>query len=244
MLSPEESQFFYACQQGDYVVVERLLREVGISSNSCDEEGITGLHWAALGNHIGVVKLLLKYNAKRDAIGGILKATPLHWAIRHGASLAVAELLGIEVDENVTNLNSLSPISKLSRGEILHLVLIPDSQGLQALHTAAAFDKHFEAMLILCLVEKKNFQMDLIRNLEQNNNSNESQNVTLYNNLEDIEFDVDARDVVTGRTALTWACAVSLTSIPIITILLRYGANPNIVDNEHKTPLHWAVFHV
>jgi ankyrin repeat protein len=51
-----------------------------------DENGATGLHWAAFYNHVGVAHLLLTSVSRPDQLAnrsaGSQLATPVHWACR------------------------------------------------------------------------------------------------------------------------------------------------------------------
>lgn len=42
-----------------------------------------------------------------------------------------------------------------------------------------------------------------------------------------------------GETPLHWACKEGTPQI--VELLLKYGADPSVVDGEGSTPLHWAV---
>src|SRR4029434_2427180 len=57
-----ESGCLYACGHGRASVVEFLLQK-GIEAATQNNDGETGLHWAAYGGHLDVVKLLLERNA-------------------------------------------------------------------------------------------------------------------------------------------------------------------------------------
>jgi len=75
-----ESAFDYACTWGQRDVVEFLL-EKGISPDLRNADGRTGLHNAAWGAHIDVVKLLLQRGSPVDAKENNFHATPLDVAL-------------------------------------------------------------------------------------------------------------------------------------------------------------------
>lgn len=52
-----------AARVGDIDMLQRLLAEPGTDVNAADEEGCTPLHWAADGNHVEAVALLLRHGA-------------------------------------------------------------------------------------------------------------------------------------------------------------------------------------
>ena len=74
------SGFLYACQYGRTEVV-RFLLERGVGPGVRNREGQTGLHWAAYGPHVDIVKLLLKHGAQVDVREEHFKGTPLDWAL-------------------------------------------------------------------------------------------------------------------------------------------------------------------
>lgn len=61
--------------------------------------------------------------------------------------------------------------------------------------------------------------------------------VTLKNQLELSTAGIDDRDA-DGRTALSWAATRG--DLDAVSLLLRYGANPNVASQRGQTPLHWA----
>jgi ankyrin repeat protein len=56
----------FAAADGDVSRVERLLKE-GAAPNGVDELGLTALHYAARGEHLAVVTLLIAYGADVNA---------------------------------------------------------------------------------------------------------------------------------------------------------------------------------
>ena len=72
-------------QHGNFDRCREIIEKDGYDS-ACvpDDENITVLHWAALNNRKELAEYYLSAGAVIDAIGGDLKSTPLHWAIRQG----------------------------------------------------------------------------------------------------------------------------------------------------------------
>lgn len=86
-LNPELALFMAACQVGDLDKVKELISSGTILASDTFSDGVTGLHWAAINNRFSIVKYLMENEYSRgdpNAIGGSLRATPLHWACRTG----------------------------------------------------------------------------------------------------------------------------------------------------------------
>jgi ankyrin repeat protein len=71
--------FIWACEYGQREVVEFLLRR-GIKPGE-KHRGQTGLHWAAIGGHAGLVKLLIDHKFPADQKDDEHEGTPLGWAL-------------------------------------------------------------------------------------------------------------------------------------------------------------------
>jgi len=77
--------FIYACGYGHYSVVEFLLHK-GADLAARVGDGQTGLHWAVIGGHLDIVKLLLCHNAPlemKNMYGGTVLGQAL-WSAAHG----------------------------------------------------------------------------------------------------------------------------------------------------------------
>jgi palmitoyltransferase len=57
--------------------------EQGFDVNSRDSDGVTLMHWAAINNRVELIKYFISKGAAADEPGGVLQATPLHWATRY-----------------------------------------------------------------------------------------------------------------------------------------------------------------
>jgi hypothetical protein len=81
--TPEQlkSGFNWACEYGQTDVVEFLVRQGIIPGEK--HRGETGLHWAALGALVELVRLLLQHQFPTDVKDDSFEATPLKWAL-HG----------------------------------------------------------------------------------------------------------------------------------------------------------------
>jgi len=125
-----------ATQQGFLAEFDACLASNPSLVLSRDADGVTLLHWAAINNHAHLVHRILHLASQQsgsprlcDAVGGSVKATPLHWAARNGALAASIALVEVGTPD----------------------LEVTDIQGLTALHTAAIFDHH---LLVAYLVAK------------------------------------------------------------------------------------------
>jgi ankyrin repeat protein len=119
-LTPDASQdllnqgFIYACGYGHINVVEFLLHK-GVDLAAQAGGGQTGLHWATIGGHLDVVKLLLRYNPPlemKNMFGGTVLGQAL-WSAAHGGDpdlyIAILEALiaaGAKVPERHVPVNA------------------------------------------------------------------------------------------------------------------------------------------
>lgn len=93
---PQLAQFMEACQRGELATIERLLSTHQVSATDTFADTVTGLHWAAINNHVAVCRYLCENDFSRataNARGGDLDATALHWACRSGFTYVVDYLL-------------------------------------------------------------------------------------------------------------------------------------------------------
>lgn len=95
-----------------YGATDRLreLVKAGYDVNLPDGDTVTLLHWASINNRVEIVKYLLENNAKVDAIGGDLNATPLHWATRQGHLATVVLLINAGADPQIKDAEGCSGI--------------------------------------------------------------------------------------------------------------------------------------
>jgi ankyrin repeat protein len=74
--------FLWACGYGRTAVVEYLLSVFQRNGSRLpDSGGETGLHWAAIGGHPPIVKMLLNAGAPVDVRDKTHQSTPLEWAL-------------------------------------------------------------------------------------------------------------------------------------------------------------------
>jgi ankyrin repeat protein len=98
--------FVWACRFGRTAVVELLL-EHGVDPAVTDDDGMTGLHWAAANGHLDVAELLTERGAPleaRNRWGGTVLASTLYFAlqrqrdwVRYSATIEVLIAAGAEL---------------------------------------------------------------------------------------------------------------------------------------------------
>lgn len=207
-----------AVQYGAIARVRQLVDE-GCDVNLPDTETVTLLHWAAINNRTEIVKYLLEKNAKADAIGGDLNATPLHWATRQGHLASVVLLMNAGADPQ-----------------------IKDAEGCSAIHLAAQFGHTavvayfianninpdtFDAggMTALMWASWKIMSLDPVRLL-----------LTLGANP-------NLQDLTHGNTALHWAI-MARNPRAIYTLILKGKANLDIRNQRGDTSLQLLQQHI
>jgi ankyrin repeat protein len=81
-----------AAMRGDTAGVRTLLRG-GADVNAAQGDGMTALHWTALGNDLDTMNVLIYAGATTDALTRVGAYTPLHLASSRGHATAIARLL-------------------------------------------------------------------------------------------------------------------------------------------------------
>jgi palmitoyltransferase ZDHHC13/17 len=108
-----------AVQDGDLEVVKSSLSQRLVTVNARDRDGCTLLHWAAINNRTRIAKLLIEFGAEHVP-GGVLRETPLQWALRK----RYYEMVSLLVEKLHADLREKS------------------SLGIDALHLACRLGKH------------------------------------------------------------------------------------------------------
>ena len=94
--------FVKAVQYGEFDVVRDALNDKKISATDCDKDGCSLLHWSAINNRLEIASHLIEYGANVNLAAGILKETPIMWAIRSGNNPKIIQLF-IEKGASLTH---------------------------------------------------------------------------------------------------------------------------------------------
>jgi len=82
-----------AVQWGDLAYVECAIDGFGMSPNTCDSDGCSLLHWAAINNRVEIIQYLVKKSVDVNISGGDNLEIPLQWAFRSRNCLAQIQIL-------------------------------------------------------------------------------------------------------------------------------------------------------
>ncbi len=97
--APFDSPVADAAERGDSGAVRALL-EQGADANAAQPDGMTALHWAAVGNHVEIATMLVYAGATVKATTRLGGYTPLHLAARNGGTDVARVLLDGGADPN------------------------------------------------------------------------------------------------------------------------------------------------
>ncbi|XP_067002811.2 ankyrin repeat domain-containing protein 6 [Anabrus simplex] len=205
----DERNVLVAVLCDDAPSLQRLLEE-GRLAKRCHDE--TPLHLAARIGSVNCLISLLRHNMDVDCRSQRDDATPLHTAAQHGQSSCVEALVKVGADVRARDRKAHTPVF------------------LAALH------KHSECVKILLEAELTLKELDVTSgewNLLHVAASNDDLN-TMRVVLEHRQDLLDAQDLY-GRTALHVAAEHGHQYC--LRLLLEYGANLDVVDNEGYTAL-------
>ncbi|CAF1379307.1 unnamed protein product [Rotaria magnacalcarata] len=107
---PTQMSIVQAVQYNEIERVKQLIESGQVDVNTPDQEGCYLLHWAAINNHIELIRYLIAKGATVDLIGGDLKSTPLHWACRQGCTEAFFLLVDNGAAIKSADVNGVQPI--------------------------------------------------------------------------------------------------------------------------------------
>ncbi|CAF1476076.1 unnamed protein product [Adineta steineri] len=108
--SPAEMSIVQAIQYNELDRAKEIIESGQTDVNTPDEEGCYLLHWAAINNHVEIIRYLISKGASVDIKGGDLQSTPLHWACRQGCIEAFFILVDNGASLHSTDVNLVQPI--------------------------------------------------------------------------------------------------------------------------------------
>ena len=79
-IDPSQMNIVQAIQFNELERVKQLIESGQADVNAPDSERCYLLHWAAINNHVDLVRYLIARGATIDIKGGDLQSTPLHWS--------------------------------------------------------------------------------------------------------------------------------------------------------------------
>jgi len=97
-----------AARQNDAAQVRSLVTN-DANPNQTDEEGLTGLHYAAMNGNLTIIAILIKASAKLD-VKDKLGDTPLHLAADRNQVEAARLLLDVGAPVDAENKNGMTPL--------------------------------------------------------------------------------------------------------------------------------------
>ena len=224
----------YATEIGHHSAVEVLLQH-NADPNATDGYGKTPLTLTAIEDHGDITRLLLSHGANiehKDLEG----KTSLQWALEKGNYSTVELLLQYKADSNTTDKwKNISLIDAAERGHIETVRLLLDHgaklnqqsrDGETALH-AAVLGRHCPTIELLLHGAQKDVRATTTRQYEL-------VDLLLMNGADP---NITNKD---GNTPLMLAVdKFSLTTISIIEIFLKSGANPRMKTRDQKENINF-----
>ena len=81
---PAKMDIVQATQYGYLIRCADIIEKQRVDVTKGDDEGITLLHWASINNRIDIAEYYIHKGADVNAVGGQLRASPIHWSTREG----------------------------------------------------------------------------------------------------------------------------------------------------------------
>ena len=202
-----------AVRSGETETVVDLL-DGGVPISTKDDEGMSLLHWTALGGHVTTMRLLIRRGCDVDLMDG-RGGTPLHLAAAVGQTKAVRELIRNGASKSVVAGNIGTP-----------------------LHQAAG-KGHVETALAML---EEGCSLDIVNSVGDTvlHAAAEGGNVEVVSELVGRGCDVNAVKA-NGCTPLHDAAGHGRTEA--VCKLIKLGATKSVVAGNCGTPLHQAAFH-
>ncbi|XP_065217906.1 palmitoyltransferase ZDHHC17-like isoform X2 [Planococcus citri] len=194
--------------EGDLVRCQELV-EAGIDVNIRDDDSVTLMHWAAINNRLEIMKYYISKGIRIDEPGGVLQATPLHWAIRDNRLMAVVLLVQNGADSTFVDSEGLSCIHVAARFAHTHIIAYLVATGVDI----NVIDRAGLTALMHCAL--KHMSLDPARLL--------------------IKFGAatSIQEFYGGNTAMH--CAILSKNHVVVNLLINSGASLDIPNDKNET---------
>ena len=120
--TPYESLVADAAQKRDLEAVRALLQQ-GADPNAAQPDGLTGLHWAALNDELGIAEILLYAGATVSPVTRVGGYTPLHLASQSGHGVVARTLLEAGADANAYTTTGVSSLHFAAQADAAEAIL-------------------------------------------------------------------------------------------------------------------------
>ena len=120
--TPYESLVADAAQEGDLEAVRALLQQ-GADPNAAQPDGLTGLHWAALNDKLGIAEILLYAGATVSPVTRVGGYTPLHLASQSGHGVVARVLLEAGADANAYTTTGVSSLHFAAQADAAEAII-------------------------------------------------------------------------------------------------------------------------
>ena len=120
--TPYESLVADAAQKGDLEAVRALLQQ-GADPNAAQPDGLTGLHWAALNDELGIAEILLYAGATVSPVTRVGGYTPLHLASQSGHGVVARTLLEAGADANAYTTTGVSSLHFAAQADAAEAII-------------------------------------------------------------------------------------------------------------------------
>ena len=256
-IQPEDTEQTIEELPNQYEIVDALL-EAGADPNIVDCKNCTPLYIATIREKADIVARLLKGNADPNVqTASCGMRTPLHGACMYGFLEIVNSLLKAKADPNVKAANGATPL----------ILLLSMDKGLDPADKYELVDALLEAQADPNIAKKGGVgctplylaastgKKDIVTRLLKGNANPDIQttegvtplhNATYYAHVEVIKVllkakaDLNILENLNGMAPLHIACKFESLEITQL-ILCQPNADPNILDSNKNTPLHYAV---
>ena len=120
--TPYESLVADAAQKRDLEAGRALLQQ-GADPNAAQPDGLTGLHWAALNDELGIAEILLYAGATVSPVTRVGGYTPLHLASQSGHGVVARTLLEAGADANAYTTTGVSSLHFAAQADAAEAIL-------------------------------------------------------------------------------------------------------------------------